>query len=52
MKKKRRDNYVVSGSDWLLCLDDKLARFSIEIYTCIDVYKRKIVSRDERDSYE
>ena len=31
MKKKRQDNYVVPGPDWLWCLDghDKLARFGI-----------------------
>jgi hypothetical protein len=45
MKKKRRDNYVVPGPDWLWCLDghDKLARFGIEIYGCVDAYSRKII---------
>jgi hypothetical protein len=33
MRKKRQDNYVVPGPDWLWCLDghDKLSRFGIEI---------------------
>jgi len=45
MKKKRLDNYVVPGPDWLWCLDghDKLARFGIEIYGCVDAYSRKII---------
>jgi hypothetical protein len=45
MKKKRQDNYVVPGPDWLWYLDshDKLARFGFEIYGCINVYSRKIV---------
>jgi hypothetical protein len=45
MKKKRRDDYVVPGPDWLWCLDghDKLSRFGIEIYGCVDVYSRKII---------
>jgi hypothetical protein len=45
MKKKRRDNYVVPGPDWLWCLDghDKLSRFGIEIYGYIDAYSRKII---------
>jgi hypothetical protein len=45
MKKNRRDNYVVSGLDWLWCLDghDKLSRIGIEIYGCVDVYSRKII---------
>jgi hypothetical protein len=45
MKKKRRDNYVVPGPDWLWCLDghDKLSRFGIEIYGCVDAYSRKII---------
>jgi len=44
MKKKRRD-YVVPGPDWLWCLDghNKLSRFSIEIYGCVDAYSRKII---------
>jgi hypothetical protein len=39
MKKRRRDNYVEPRPDWLWCLDshDKLARFGIEIYGCVDV---------------
>jgi hypothetical protein len=45
MKKKRQDNYVVPGPDWLWFLDghDKSARFGIEIYSCIDAYSRKII---------
>jgi hypothetical protein len=45
MKKKRRDNYVVPGLDWLWCFDghDKLSRFGIEIYGCVDAYARKII---------
>ena len=45
MKKKRRENYIVPGPDWLWCLDghDKLARYGIEIYGCVDAYSRKIV---------
>src|SRR5204863_4325131 len=45
MKKKRRNNYIVPGPDWLWCLDghDKLARFGIEIYGYIDAYSRKII---------
>ena len=39
------DNYVVPGPDWLWRLDghDKLARFGIEIYGCVDAYSRKII---------
>jgi hypothetical protein len=38
------DNYVVPGPDWLWCLDDcdKLTRFGIEIYACVNAYCRKI----------
>jgi arsenate reductase-like glutaredoxin family protein len=45
MKKKRRENYIVPGPDWLWCLDehDKLARYGIEIYGCAESYSRKIV---------
>ena len=45
MKKKRQDNYVVPGPDWLWCLDghDKLSRFGIEIYACVDAFSRKII---------
>jgi hypothetical protein len=45
MKKKRQDNYVVPGPDWLWCLDghDKLVCFDIKIYGYIDVYSRKII---------
>jgi hypothetical protein len=45
MRKKRRDNYVVPGPDWLWCLDghDKLSRFGVEIYGCVDAYSRKII---------
>jgi len=45
MRKKRQDNYVVPGPDWLWCLDghDKLSRFGIEIYACVDAFSRKII---------
>jgi transposase InsO family protein len=45
MRKKRQDNYVVPGPNWLWCLDghDKLSRFGIEIYACIDAFSRKII---------
>ena len=45
MKKKRWDNYVVPGPGWLWCPDghDKLARFGIGIYGCVDAYSCKIM---------
>ena len=45
MKQKRRENYIVPGPDWLWCLDghDKLAKYGIEIYGCVDAYSRKII---------
>jgi hypothetical protein len=45
MKKKRRDNYVIPGPDWLWCLNgyNKLSRFGIKIYGCVDAYARKII---------
>jgi hypothetical protein len=44
-KKKRLENYEVPGPDWLWCLDghDKLAKYGIEIYACVDAYSRKII---------
>jgi hypothetical protein len=41
----RRDVYESEGPDWLWCLDghDKLKRFGIEIYGCVDAYSRKII---------
>jgi hypothetical protein len=45
IRKKRRDNYVIPGPDWLWCLNghDKLSRFGIEIYDYVDAYNRKII---------
>src|SRR5271156_6484805 len=45
MRRKRQENYTVPGPDWLWCLDghDKLARYGIEIYGCVDAYSCKIV---------
>jgi hypothetical protein len=45
MRRKRRENYVVSKPDWLWCLDghDKLARYGIEIYGNVDAYPRMII---------
>jgi hypothetical protein len=45
MKRRRRENYIVNGPDWLWCLDghEKLSRFGIDIYGCIDGYSRKII---------
>jgi hypothetical protein len=45
MRRKRQENYIVPGPDWLWCLDghDKLARYGIEIYGSVDAYSRKII---------
>jgi hypothetical protein len=45
MQRKRQENYIVPGPDWLWCLDghDKLARYGIEIYGSVDAYSRKII---------
>ena len=45
MRRKRRENYIVLGPDWLWCLDghDKIARYGIEIYGSVDAYFRKII---------
>src|SRR5271155_4130630 len=45
MTRKRQENYIVPGPDWLWCLDghDKLARYGIEIYGSVDAYSRKII---------
>jgi hypothetical protein len=53
MKKKRQDNYVVAGPDWLWCLDghDKLSRFGIEMYACVDAFSRKIISALKRSTW-
>jgi hypothetical protein len=39
-KKERFENYEVPGPDWLWCLDghDKLAKYDIEIYACVDAF--------------
>jgi hypothetical protein len=45
MKRRRRENYIVNGPDWLWCLDghEKISHFGIDIYGCIDGYSRKII---------
>src|SRR5207248_7760718 len=45
MRKKRLENYITAGPDYLWCLDghDKLAQYGIEIYDAIDAYSRKII---------
>src|SRR5271163_4868987 len=45
MRRKRQENYIVPGPDWLWCLDghDKLARYGIEIYGSVDAYSRKVI---------
>jgi hypothetical protein len=45
MSRKRRMNYEVAGPDWLWCIDghDKLQKYGIEIYGCVDAYSRKII---------
>ena len=45
MRRKRRENYIVPGPDWLWCLDghDKIARYGIKIYGSIDAYSRKTI---------
>jgi hypothetical protein len=45
MKRKRRMNYETRGPNWLWCVDghDKLQRYGIEIYGCVDAYSRKII---------
>jgi hypothetical protein len=45
MRRKRQENYIVPGPDWLWCLDgrDKLARYGIEMYGSVDAYSRKII---------
>ena len=45
MRRKRQENYIVPGPDWLWCLDghDKLARYGIKIYSSVDAYLRKII---------
>jgi len=44
-QRKPRKNYVVPGPDWLWCLDghDKLSRYGIAIYGCVDAYSRNII---------
>ena len=45
MSRKRRINYEVTGPDWLWCIDghDKLQKYGIKIYGCVDAYSRKII---------
>jgi hypothetical protein len=45
MKRKRRMNYETRGPNWLWCVDghDKLQKYGIEIYGCVDAYSRKII---------
>jgi len=45
MRKKRLENYITEGPDYLWCLDghDKLAQYGIEIYAAVDAYSRKII---------
>jgi SOS response regulatory protein OraA/RecX len=44
-RKKRLENYITSGPNFLWCLDghDKLAQFGMQIYAAIDAYSRKII---------
>jgi hypothetical protein len=44
-KRNRRENFTTNGPDYMWCLDghDKLARWGIEIYGCVDAYSRKII---------
>jgi hypothetical protein len=44
-RKKRLENYITSGPNFLWCLDghDKLAQFGIQIYAAVDAYSRKII---------
>jgi hypothetical protein len=43
--RNRRENFTTDGPDYMWCLDghDKLARWGIEIYGCVDAYSRKII---------
>jgi hypothetical protein len=45
LRKKRLENYITAGPDYLWCLDghDKLAQYGIEIYATVDAYSRKII---------
>src|SRR5947199_1830936 len=45
LRKKRLENYITAGPDYLWCLDghDKLAQYGIEIYAAVDAYSRKII---------
>jgi hypothetical protein len=45
LRKKRLENYITAGPDYLWCLDghDKLAQYGIEIYVAVDAYSRKII---------
>jgi hypothetical protein len=45
LRKKRLEDYVTAGPDYLWCLDghDKLAQYGIEIYAAVDAYSRKII---------
>jgi hypothetical protein len=44
-RKKRLENYITSGPNFLWCLDghDKLAQFGMQIYAAINAYSRKII---------
>jgi len=45
LRKKRLENYITAGPDYLWCLDghDKLAQYGIEIYAAVDAYSRKVI---------
>jgi hypothetical protein len=45
LRKRRLENYISAGPDYLWCLDghDKLAQYGIEIYAAVDAYSRKII---------
>jgi hypothetical protein len=45
LRKKRVENYVTSGPNFLWCMDghDKFSQYGIEIYCAVDAYSRKII---------